>query len=232
MGAAADGGGARWGSGRGVGSDRWRRAGRTCAPKGSTRSVGRRLVEGLAAIRSPGAPSSGSVPGSMMRRALVAFPVVAALALACGPAHVAATPPANRATIDDPQMRELVRLVNAQRQRRGIPPLAWSAPLARVAVKHSADMVRRHYFSHVDPDGRDPFDRMRAAGLDFSAAGENIAAGQRDAATVFASWMDSRHHRENILSRDYTQMGIGRFDHHWTQLFMTPRSRSASRRYR
>jgi uncharacterized protein YkwD len=168
----------------------------------------------------------------MIRRPFVACAAFAILALACAPAPIAATSPAKPPTSEDPQIRELVRLVNAERQRRGIPTLEWNATLARVAERHSEDMVRRHYFSHVDPDGHDPFDRMRAAGLDYQAAAENIAAGQTSAAAVFESWMDSPPHRENLLSRDYTQHGIGRFDHHWTHCFMTPRSHTAPRRFR
>ena len=157
------------------------------------------------------------------------FLPLALLVLACAPVNVAAT---HATAPDDPELRELVRLVNGARARAGLRPLAWNARLAEVAEAHSEDMLKRHYFSHVDPNRRDPFARMRAAGLEFQAAAENIAAGQTSAQAVFESWMDSPHHRENIMGRAYTEQGIGRFANHWTHCFMTPRPIITPRRFR
>lgn len=84
-------------------------------------------------------------------------------------------------------------------------------------------MADRGYFSHVSPDGTDPFDRLRAAGIGFVAGAENIAYGQSTGDDVFAQWMASRGHRGNMLSCQYTRQGVGRHGTHWTQVLIRPR---------
>ncbi|WP_091108894.1 CAP domain-containing protein [Geodermatophilus dictyosporus] len=116
----------------------------------------------------------------------------------------------------------MLALVNQERAAAGCGPVAADAALAAVARAHSADMRDRGYFSHDTPEGLDPFDRARAAGVTYARA-ENIAAGQRDAAAVMASWMDSPGHRTNILNCSLTKLGVGVAEGSggpwWTQLF-------------
>jgi uncharacterized protein YkwD len=115
----------------------------------------------------------------------------------------------------------VLALVNAERATAGCAPLSTDPGLAAVARAHSADMRDRHFFSHDNPDGLDPFERAAAAGLQASA--ENIAAGQPDAAAVMADWMDSSGHRRNILNCDLHTLGVGVAQGAggpwWTQLF-------------
>ncbi|MBM7606375.1 uncharacterized protein YkwD/putative cell wall-binding protein [Metabacillus crassostreae] len=100
-------------------------------------------------------------------------------------------------------------LTNAYRVRHGLKPLAWDNQAATAARKHSLDMLTRNYFDHVNPDGKDPFERMEDSGVVFRAAGENIAAGYYDAIDVHDGWVNSLGHRENLLGSDYTYLGIG-----------------------
>jgi len=126
-------------------------------------------------------------------------------------------------TSDDAAARRVAELVNRHRVAIGLRPLAWNPQVSRVARAHSVDMVRRGFFSHENPDRQSPFDRMRAAGLRYRAAGENIAAGQITADEVFKGWMRSKGHRENIDNPLYTEQGIAVYRRHWTQVFLTPR---------
>jgi uncharacterized protein YkwD len=101
----------------------------------------------------------------------------------------------------------------------GLQPLANNPTLTSVARAHSLDMKTRNFFSHSNPDGLDPFERMAAAGYTFSSAGENIAAtsyftltsNPDDVARNFVQnmWMQSSGHRDNILGKYYTETGIG-----------------------
>jgi uncharacterized protein YkwD len=89
-------------------------------------------------------------------------------------------------------------------------------------------MVRRGFFAHENPDGKQVWDRAVAAGYAYRKVAENIAAGQRTAEEVVRGWMESPGHRANILDRDLTQIGVGRaeggsYDVYWTQVFGTPR---------
>ena len=123
---------------------------------------------------------------------------------------------------------QVVTLTNAQRAGAGCPALTVDATLTSVAQAHSQDMAVRRYFDHNSPDGRSPFDRMTAAGYQFRAAAENIAAGQRTPQEVVTAWMNSAGHRANILNCGLTQIGVGyatggSYGSYWTQDFGTPR---------
>ncbi|MEX2238331.1 MAG: CvpA family protein [Dehalococcoidia bacterium] len=105
----------------------------------------------------------------------------------------------------------MLELVNEERAAQGLPLLVMDEGLRAVARAHSGDMFLRGYFAHVNPDGLDPFDRMRAAGVPFAVAGENLAyAPAVDVA--HDGLMDSPGHRANILSPDYCHVGIGVMD--------------------
>jgi uncharacterized protein YkwD len=103
---------------------------------------------------------------------------------------------------------EVLDIVNAERASAGCGPVAHDSGLAQLAGDYSADMAERGFFSHTDPDGRDPWDRARDAGIDYLRA-ENIARGQPTPASVMSSWMDSAGHRANILNCEYTKLGVG-----------------------
>ena len=122
---------------------------------------------------------------------------------------------------------QVFELVNKERVSRGLAPYKYSAELSRVARFKSQDMIDKNYFSHESPTYGSPFRMMERFGLKFSAAGENIAYGQRTAAEVMNSWMNSPGHRANILSQNYTHIGIGVAKKangtlYWTQMFMKP----------
>lgn len=117
---------------------------------------------------------------------------------------------------------EVVRLVNGYRAQYGLKPLTMNWELSRVARYKSEDMYANRYFSHTSPTYGSPFDMMRAFGLSYRSAGENIAYGQRTPAAVVNAWMNSSGHRANILSSSYTQIGVGYCPngYYWTQMFI------------
>jgi uncharacterized YkwD family protein/spore coat assembly protein SafA len=125
------------------------------------------------------------------------------------------------------QENEVLRLVNIQRSNAGLQTLTMNWQLARCARYKSADMAQKGYFSHTSPTYGSPFQMMENFGLRFSSAGENIAYGQRTPAQVMNDWMNSSGHRANIMSRTYTQIGVGLARNssgvcYWTQQFMKP----------
>ena len=115
---------------------------------------------------------------------------------------------------------EMYALVNRDRadpanmpetQGRALP-LRWNERLAEVARAHSLDMLRQGYFGHVDPQGRSVANRVEAAGMQWRAVGENIAIynGISQAQAAFMNEPRfSKNHRGNILSPDFTDVGIG-----------------------
>jgi len=131
--------------------------------------------------------------------------------------------------IDDikAQENEVIRLVNAERAKNGLPALKTNWEVSRVARYKSQDMINKNYFAHQSPTYGSPFDMMESFGIKFSAAGENIAKGQKTPAEVMNAWMNSPGHKSNILSRSYTEIGVGLAKNkngvcYWTQMFIKP----------
>ena len=123
--------------------------------------------------------------------------------------------------------QQVFELVNKERVARGLGTLKYSTDVAYVARVKSQDMIDKKYFAHESPTYGSPFKMMEKFGLRFSAAGENIAYGQRTAAEVMNAWMNSAGHRANILSQSYTTIGVGvakaaNGTLYWTQEFIKP----------
>ena len=106
---------------------------------------------------------------------------------------------------------QMLELVNQERVKAGLRPLAPDPELREVARRHSADMFQRGYFAHMTPEGRSPFDRMHEAGVQFKTAGENLALAPT-LAIAHHGLMNSPGHRANILYRDFGRVGIGIMD--------------------
>jgi uncharacterized protein YkwD len=87
-------------------------------------------------------------------------------------------------------------------------PLTWNSKLFDAATGHAADMASKNYFSHVSQDGRTFDQRITAAGYAWSAAGENIAAGQTTLDQVMNDWLKSPGHCVNIMNGTYTEIGV------------------------
>nr|WP_249292465.1 CAP domain-containing protein [Metabacillus flavus] len=118
---------------------------------------------------------------------------------------------------------EVVSLVNKERAKAGLKPLAVDWELARVAKYKSQDMHDRHYFDHNSPTFGTPFNMMKTFGIKYKTAGENIAQGQTSAQAVMTAWMNSSGHRANILNSSYTHIGVGyvKDGNYWTQAFIS-----------
>ncbi len=118
--------------------------------------------------------------------------------------------------------QKVAELVNAERAKHGLPALTLSAELCRGARAKSQDMAQNHYFSHTSPTYGSPFDMMKQFGITYRTAGENIAQGQTTPEAVVTAWMNSEGHRANILSTQYTSLGVGYVanGNYWTQWFI------------
>ncbi|OJJ22016.1 hypothetical protein BKI52_08225 [marine bacterium AO1-C] len=126
--------------------------------------------------------------------------------------------------------KEVLRLVNVERKKRGLQPLTWNEEMARAARYHAADMAHDNYFDHAsyDPGKRKAcktFERIRKFG---AGSAENIAAGSSTPEGVMRQWMNSAGHKRNILSKGSKSLGIGYYykpglknnwRHYWVQNF-------------
>lgn len=87
-------------------------------------------------------------------------------------------------------------------------PLAWNAKLFDAAALHAADMAANNYFAHNSQNGTTFSQRITAAGYTWSAAGENIAAGQTTVEQAMNGWLQSPNHCANIMSASFTEVGV------------------------
>lgn len=109
---------------------------------------------------------------------------------------------------------EIFRLVNVERKKAGVKTLNYSTTMQKYARIKSEDMATRGYFDHRDPQGNLITEKMKNDGVKYSSWGENIAYIGGESASKLASefmnnWMNSPGHRANILSPNFTGIGIG-----------------------
>ncbi|WP_033217174.1 sigma-70 family RNA polymerase sigma factor [Kitasatospora phosalacinea] len=170
---------------------------------------------------SPSASAGGSPSPTVREASAPAAPAVPSAPSSSAPAASAAA----KRSAD--QAQQVLELVNAERAKAGCGPVTADAKLATAALRHSEDMAARNFFDHTNPDGAGPQQRIDAVGYAWSGWGENIARGQKDAAAVMDSWMNSPGHRANILNCKFTELGVGVHlgagGPWWTQDFGTPR---------
>jgi len=104
--------------------------------------------------------------------------------------------------------REVFEALNLARVDEGLDPLAWSPALTDVGVGHGAEMYMDGYFSHVSPATGTVGDRLEAAGIVYTIAGENLALAATTG-QVHEGLMASPGHRRNILGDTYRRVGVG-----------------------
>jgi uncharacterized protein YkwD len=105
--------------------------------------------------------------------------------------------------------KEMLARVNRERTARGLAPLRRHPRLDDTAQAHANDMFRRRYYSHDTPEGKSAMDRIQAGGYRARYAGENIARGQYSVDEVMDVWMESKTHRDHLLSPIFDDVGFG-----------------------
>jgi uncharacterized protein YkwD len=113
--------------------------------------------------------------------------------------------------VDEQAEKDMLVLVNRERAAVGQPPLTVNKKAQAVARAYSKRMLAEGYFSHIDNDGHNPFERMKAGGVSYDAAGENLALAPT-LQLAHQGLMNSPGHRANILSPSYGTVGIGIID--------------------
>lgn len=132
---------------------------------------------------------------------LLTLAVLTSALLAAGPAH------ADAITADS-----VLELMNQHRAANQLPPLVAEKRIMDAAEDRMRDMEELGYWAHQSPDGRSPFFWLKFRSYRFTRAGENLARGFETAELLVSTWMDSPGHRSNILSADFSNVGIALID--------------------
>ena len=131
------------------------------------------------------------------------------------PAEKPADQPSNESAYVAQIEQMIFNKVNEERAKAGVAPLSYNNTMQKYARIKSEDMGVKKYFSHEDPNGQLITAKMKADGVSYNAWGENIAylsgySGDANIANQFmTNWMNSSGHRANILSPNFTSMGVG-----------------------
>jgi uncharacterized protein YkwD len=130
------------------------------------------------------------------------------------PAARPSAPTVSRAILSSYEA-DILRRINAIRASRGRRPLRVSRQLSAAAAFHTNQMGLRGFFEHESANGAEFWKRIERfypvlPGRSWSV-GENIVWGAPDlsAAGAVREWMNSPPHRENLLSREWREIGLG-----------------------
>lgn len=104
---------------------------------------------------------------------------------------------------------DIVSFTNKEREKTFLPDLKENIKLNEAAATKAKDMAAKGYFSHVSPDGTEPWHWLEVSGYEYQDAGENLAVRFADSSSVVDAWMGSASHRANILDASYTEIGVG-----------------------
>ena len=126
--------------------------------------------------------------------------------------------------------KQVFRLTNEIRKKKGLAPLKANAQLDKAARKHSEVMAEYGYIGHHEPEGTsDLLTRLDKAAYYADFAAENVFGPDTDFTVInhslltpklaMRAWMKSPDHRVNILSPRVKEMGVGYVNGYWTQVF-------------
>lgn len=105
------------------------------------------------------------------------------------------------------QEAQFITELNLYRRANSLSTLKVSKSAVLAARWHAQNMIDLNYFDHYEPNGRDPFTRMRAFG--YPGFAENVSYGSPNK-TAFCQWRNSDGHNKNMLGASHVSTGIGR----------------------
>lgn len=108
----------------------------------------------------------------------------------------------------DITIEKLYQLTNKERQKHGLNSLNYNEKLSQAAYQKAQDMFAKNYWAHFSPDGKTPWEFILNNGYQYEYAGENLAKNFLFSDGVVSAWMNSPSHRDNILKKEYTDVGF------------------------
>lgn len=103
---------------------------------------------------------------------------------------------------------DLLKYTNEERKEKGLDVLYLNPKLSEAAKKKAMDMFKDDYWAHVSPGGTEPWDFILSEDYDYTYAGENLAKNFYSSNEVVKAWMESPTHKENLLGKNYQEVGF------------------------
>jgi hypothetical protein len=104
---------------------------------------------------------------------------------------------------------QIIEKSNFQRELIGAKKLNINEQLMNAAQKKAEHMAKNQYFSHNLPDGTAPWQFIQNSGYEYLEAGENLAITNQSDSQVVDGWMNSLTHKENLLNKNFSDIGVG-----------------------
>lgn len=164
-------------------------------------------------------------------RRLVPMTLLCVGLLILAPATATAQGPNQSTAPPTPQQkmrRALIDRINGIREHMGLPPYEINAALTEAAERHVQDMAANNWRTHWGTDGTSYHQRVARAGYEYATVTENVGWGF-NLDRMMDWWLNSHIHRSNLLSTEYTEIGVAyvgdpssEWGHWWTIVFATP----------
>lgn len=108
--------------------------------------------------------------------------------------------------------QKLYQLTNEKRVQNNLPLFIYNEQLSKAAEQKANDMFEKNYWSHYSPSGTPPWKFLDSQEYKYEYAGENLAKNFLFSDNVMDAWMASPTHKENILRKEFTEVGFARVD--------------------
>jgi len=144
----------------------------------------------------------------LLHHDLLTVYLVFSLLITFGVSHIQSSSGSILGYATDISTTKLFDLTNREREEAGLSQLTYSAKLAQAAQSKAAHMFANQYWSHYGPLGETPWQFIMNSGYQYEFAGENLAKNFLSSDGVVNAWMDSPTHRENILRKEYADVGF------------------------
>lgn len=116
--------------------------------------------------------------------------------------------PSNSMAAQMPDAKEIIVSTNAYRTASSLANLTENPLLDKAAAAKLTDMQKNNYWDHTSPTGVQPWAFIESVGYNYAYAGENLGKGFSTAEGVVNAWTESPKHRENLLNKNFTEIGV------------------------
>lgn len=115
---------------------------------------------------------------------------------------------------------KVINLMNEERTAIGRVRLKQDEKLMKAAQTRAKELAEKPELDHERPNGKKYLSVLSEYSIKYYAVSENLVKEQKTPSSVMATCMDDPGKRANILTSEYTHVGVGYYDGYWVQLFI------------
>ena len=116
---------------------------------------------------------------------------------------------------------KVIALMNEERAANGRAKLKQDEKLMKAAQTRAKELAENPELKyHERPNGKDYKSVLSEYSIKYYAVSENLVKEERTPANAVAACMEDPGKRANILTSEYTHVGVGYCNGYWVQLFI------------